>query len=484
MQITETYNILRQLSVSLDASLNESKEGCFLTVNNQEIDGQFKAVKLFPGLEIITVNIHAKAAFNISNFFKHKDALHFIFCFEGCLKHQFSNETQCRDINRLQNVILGGNSTYSSNFSIEKDTIVKASIITITNQVIDNKKFVTASRLSVLLKDLIANIDRSKKYAYFGDISVECSKYFKQIMDNDCIGLANRLLFEASVFKMLSTQFKSFTKAEFEKDKKVSSLNQTDRSKVIALSEYITNNLSSTLTIAELEKVSGLNQKKIQKGFRLFFDESINKFITNLRILKSKELIETTDLSMSEIVYNIGFNSRSYFSKIFAKRYGLLPTEYKKHHHLSHPTFEYCYYSKANAKINAEDISDIIEVSRTNNLKKGLNGCLIYHDSYFFQILEGPKEEVLKLMKNINKDSRHKQVIKLYEGVKSGRYFKEWQMALIDNSPTFFKDQKAVTFLNPEISVDLLKNKGLNSTHFWEKTRNHLLVEQLKKDMI
>ena len=55
-------------------------------------------------------------------------------------------------------------------------------------------------------------------------------------------------------------------------------------------------------------------------------------------------------------------------------------------------------------------------------------------------------------MKKISKDDRHKNVIKLYEGVKAGRYFKEWSMALIDNSPSFFKDQKAIKFLNPEIS--------------------------------
>jgi hypothetical protein len=93
--------------------------------------------------------------------------------------------------------------------------------------------------------------------------------------------------------------------------------------------------------------------------------------------------------------------------------------------------------------------------------------------------LEGPKDDILNLMKNINGDTRHKNVVKLYEGIKAGRYFKEWSMALIDNSPSFFKDQKAIKFLNPEISLDLLKNKSLSSSHFWEKTRNHLLVEQV-----
>ena len=37
-----------------------------------------------------------------------------------------------------------------------------------------------------------------------------------------------------------------------------------------------------------------------------------------------------TDLNISEVVYSIGFTSRSYFCKIFRQKYGCSPREYKK----------------------------------------------------------------------------------------------------------------------------------------------------------
>nr|WP_313790335.1 AraC family transcriptional regulator [Allomuricauda sp.] len=42
-----------------------------------------------------------------------------------------------------------------------------------------------------------------------------------------------------------------------------------------------------------------------------------------------REGYTTTEMNISEVVYSIGFTSRSYFSKIFKERYGLSPSEFK-----------------------------------------------------------------------------------------------------------------------------------------------------------
>jgi len=40
--------------------------------------------------------------------------------------------------------------------------------------------------------------------------------------------------------------------------------------------------------------------------------------------------MNTSDLNISQIVYSIGFTSRSYFTKIFKEKYVLAPNEYKR----------------------------------------------------------------------------------------------------------------------------------------------------------
>ncbi|WP_369993860.1 helix-turn-helix domain-containing protein [Winogradskyella sp.] len=45
------------------------------------------------------------------------------------------------------------------------------------------------------------------------------------------------------------------------------------------------------------------------------------------RLDKAAQLIQETDYNVSELVYSIGFSSRSYFSKIFKQRFGVLPSQ-------------------------------------------------------------------------------------------------------------------------------------------------------------
>jgi AraC-like DNA-binding protein len=42
---------------------------------------------------------------------------------------------------------------------------------------------------------------------------------------------------------------------------------------------------------------------------------------------KAKQLIETTEYTISEVCYKVGFSSPSYFTKCFKDYFGFLPTE-------------------------------------------------------------------------------------------------------------------------------------------------------------
>lgn len=77
-----------------------------------------------------------------------------------------------------------------------------------------------------------------------------------------------------------------------------------------------------------LAKRVGLNQNTLQEGFKQLYKKSVNQYIKDSRLEKAKELMETTDLNITEITYQIGINSRSYFSKLFKDKYGMCPKDY------------------------------------------------------------------------------------------------------------------------------------------------------------
>ena len=72
----------------------------------------------------------------------------------------------------------------------------------------------------------------------------------------------------------------------------------------------------------------------LQEGFKLMHGTTVSDYIRAVRVEKAEELIKTSDLNISEVVYSVGFTSRSYFSKIFRQKYNCSPKEYKVHQQL------------------------------------------------------------------------------------------------------------------------------------------------------
>ena len=57
---------------------------------------------------------------------------------------------------------------------------------------------------------------------------------------------------------------------------------------------------------------------------------STSIYIRHFRLLKAKELIHTTNLTISEIGYQVGFKSPAYFSKVYKATFGVSPSSEKK----------------------------------------------------------------------------------------------------------------------------------------------------------
>ncbi|MBX2925195.1 MAG: helix-turn-helix domain-containing protein [Chitinophagaceae bacterium] len=67
-----------------------------------------------------------------------------------------------------------------------------------------------------------------------------------------------------------------------------------------------------------------------RRNFKKFTGYSPNQYHLNLRLNRSKELLESTTLSIKEIADQTGFDSIYYFSKMFRKKTGVPPNLYRK----------------------------------------------------------------------------------------------------------------------------------------------------------
>ncbi len=70
-----------------------------------------------------------------------------------------------------------------------------------------------------------------------------------------------------------------------------------------------------------------LSDSQVYRKLKAITDKSTAVFIRSIRLQKGKELIQTTDKTVSEIAYEVGFNDPSWFSKAFKEEFGFAPSE-------------------------------------------------------------------------------------------------------------------------------------------------------------
>ncbi len=92
----------------------------------------------------------------------------------------------------------------------------------------------------------------------------------------------------------------------------------------------INENLSKEdLCVQDLADELAISRSKLYRKIKELTGKSANEMIRKMRLEKSKELLEITDMTIGEICFKVGFSSPSYYTKRFKEYTGLIPKEYR-----------------------------------------------------------------------------------------------------------------------------------------------------------
>ena len=97
-----------------------------------------------------------------------------------------------------------------------------------------------------------------------------------------------------------------------------------------AVHDYLTQHLSSRVTIEELSKRFLMNPSTMKALFKSVYGASLASHIREHRMEHAARLLIEGDESVAQVARAVGYESQSKFSTEFQKAYGVLPTEYRK----------------------------------------------------------------------------------------------------------------------------------------------------------
>lgn len=138
------------------------------------------------------------------------------------------------------------------------------------------------------------------------------------------------LLNKALILKFLIIIMKELCPVNSEKIEHYFNFETYDKQTVVeTIITYINENYMKKVSIEQFSQSTYLSSNYISKIFKEITGDTLINYLINLRIEKAKEILEEGHFSIQEVSQKVGYEDPYYFSKLFKKKYGCSPSEYK-----------------------------------------------------------------------------------------------------------------------------------------------------------
>jgi len=107
----------------------------------------------------------------------------------------------------------------------------------------------------------------------------------------------------------------------------------SDSRRVLKVKNYISENYQHEIRLSDMASLAGMSASAFSRFFKLHTGRNLTDYIIDMRLgYASRQLVDSTD-SIAEISYRCGFNNLSNFNRIFRKKKGCSPSEFRENYH-------------------------------------------------------------------------------------------------------------------------------------------------------
>ena len=99
---------------------------------------------------------------------------------------------------------------------------------------------------------------------------------------------------------------------------------------LIATKEELAERYCGEVGLEEIAKFAGYSPFHFHREFSSLFGKTPAGFVRELRLAKAKRMLLTSDYSVADVCNEVGYASRTTFSREFARRHGEPPSEFRR----------------------------------------------------------------------------------------------------------------------------------------------------------
>ncbi|WP_027136670.1 helix-turn-helix domain-containing protein [Gaetbulibacter saemankumensis] len=329
LTVSNILESAKQMQRHIGGKISQSWNEYILEVDNGLARGCIKYIVFDWGVSLIDFNIVFFEDIIITSGTSEFNPIYFFYCTNGYFEHKFTNQENYKKVEQFHSAITVGSSKSNHRSYFKKDINIQLNTISIVRKRFLKKRLNISHMLNNKLYNVFVDTQHENQFAYYGPMSLKMADHVKALQNVETRGISRILQIEGEVYQLLSMHITMHNTYENSKPLKVSLL-KSELKKIRLLAKKIAKNSSKNYSLDEISLNSGLSQAKLQEGFKFLYGRTVSEYIRHARLEEARDLMNKSNLNISQIVYSIGFTSRSYFSKIFKEKYGISPSQFKK----------------------------------------------------------------------------------------------------------------------------------------------------------
>ena len=91
---------------------------------------------------------------------------------------------------------------------------------------------------------------------------------------------------------------------------------------------FVSEHCCESISLASLSQRFGVSQSYLSRSFKKLTGVGLNEYINISRITAAEKLLQSGNLSITEVAFSCGFNDSNYFAAVFKRVRGVTPKKY------------------------------------------------------------------------------------------------------------------------------------------------------------
>jgi AraC-like DNA-binding protein len=179
-------------------------------------------------------------------------------------------------------------------------------------------------RLPASVREFIAGRARGVHHEVL-PLRADMARAAAALLACELTGSLRQMYAEARAFELLTLSVQALLDAANGLDQREAGLTAGDIERLGSARAILERQFLQPPTIAALARDVGMNEAKLMRAFKHIYGRTIFDFTQQLRMERAKKLLEVTELSVTEIALEVGYEYSSNFTTAFKRHFGITP---------------------------------------------------------------------------------------------------------------------------------------------------------------